>query len=165
MERKQKMTILIVSDTHRKHQYLEEQIKRMGQLDMLIHLGDVEGAADYIRGLVDCPVEIVAGNNDFYDPLPREREITIGKYKVLLTHGHYLGVNFTRKDIIRYARSLGAGIVMFGHTHKPVIEYDDDVIALNPGSIGYPRQENKRPSCIVMEIDKEGEAHFQIQYL
>lgn len=159
------MTILIVSDTHRKHQYLEEQIKRMDNIDMLIHLGDVEGAADYIRSLVECPVEIVAGNNDFYDDLPREREICIGKYKVLLVHGHYLGVNFTRKDIIRYARSLGDDIVMFGHTHKPVIEYDDDVIALNPGSIGYPRQDNRRPSCIVMELDSEGEAHFQIQYL
>ena len=159
------MTVLIVSDTHRRHQFLEKQIERMDRIDLMIHLGDVEGAADYIRGLVDCPVEIVAGNNDFYDDLPREQEITIGKYKVLLTHGHYLGVNFTRNDIIRYARSLGDDIVMFGHTHKPVIAYDDDVIALNPGSIGYPRQDNKRPSCIVMELDKEGEAHFQIQYL
>ncbi len=158
------MTILIVSDTHRMHEHLEKQIKKMKHIDLMIHLGDVEGATEYIRSLVDCPVEFVAGNNDFYDDLPREKEINIGKYKVLLTHGHYLGVNFTRNDIIRYARSLGCDIVMFGHTHKPIIDYAGDVIALNPGSIGYPRQENRRPSCIVMELDSEGEAHFQLQY-
>ncbi len=159
------MTVLIVSDTHRKHQFLEKQIKKMKRIDLLIHLGDVEGETEYIKGLVECPVEIVAGNNDFFDDLPREKEITVGKYKVLLTHGHFLSVNFTRKNIISYARSLGADIVMFGHTHKPVIEYDNDVIALNPGSIAFPRQENRRPSCIVMELDAAGEAHFQINYL
>ena len=159
------MKVLIVSDTHRKHQYLLEAIARVKNPDMFIHLGDVEGADEYIRGLVDCPALFVAGNNDFYTPLPREKEITIGRYKVLLTHGHYLGVNFGREDIKKYARSLGMDIVMFGHTHKPVIDCDDDIIAINPGSIGYPRQENKRPSYIVMETDSSGDAHFQIVYL
>ena len=38
------------------------------------------------------------------------------------------------------AISRGCSIVMYGHTHKPVIEYDPHVIALNPGSLSYPRQ-------------------------
>ena len=56
-------------------------------------------------------------------------------------------------------------IVMFGHTHRPLLEYGDAVIALNPGSLSYPRQEGKRPSYIIMDIDKKGEAHFEIEYL
>lgn len=32
---------------------------------------------------------MVAGNNDFFCDLPREDEFEIGKYRVLLTHGHY----------------------------------------------------------------------------
>lgn len=158
------MTVLIVSDTHSKHEYLLQAISRVKNADLMIHLGDVEGAQDYIRSLVQYPVEFVAGNNDFWSTLPREKELQIGKYKVLLTHGHYLGVNFSRNDIKRYARSLGDDIVMFGHTHRPVIDCDDDVIALNPGSISYPRQENRRPSCMVMTTDRQGEAHFQILY-
>ena len=56
-------------------------------------------------------------------------------------------------------------IVMFGHTHRPIIDYHKDVIALNPGSLSYPRQEGKRPSYIIMDLDKKGEATFEIEYL
>ena len=42
------MKILIVSDTHKSHGNLEKAIQDAGRIDMLIHLGDVEGAEDYI---------------------------------------------------------------------------------------------------------------------
>ena len=45
------------------------------------------------------------------------------------------------------------------------IDYHKDVIALNPGSLSYPRQEGKRPSYIIMDLDKKGEATFEIEYL
>ena len=47
----------------------------------------------------------------------------------------------------------------------PVIDYDDDIIALNPGSLSHPRQEGHQPSYILMEIDKTGQAHFSIHFL
>ena len=62
-------------------------------------------------------------------------------------------------------RDRGYDIVMFGHTHRPVIDYTRDVIALNPGSLSYPRQEGRRPSYIVMDLDKNGKANFEIKYL
>ena len=42
--------IMIVSDTHRRHGNLAEAIYNEGHLDMLIHLGDVEGEEDETRG-------------------------------------------------------------------------------------------------------------------
>ena len=36
---------------------------------------------------------------------------------------------------------------------------------INPGSPSYPRQENRRPSYIIMEIDEEGEAHFSLHFV
>lgn len=159
------MKILIVSDTHRKHENLIEVLSRVQPVDMLIHLGDAEGEEDYIRGLAGCPVEIVAGNNDFFSNLPREKELDLGKYHVLITHGHYYYVNAGIGDIEREASARNFDIVMFGHTHRPIIDYSRDVIALNPGSLSYPRQEGKRPSYIMMDINKAGEASFEIIYL
>lgn len=159
------MRILIVSDTHRRHDNLIEILDRVQPLDMLIHLGDAEGEEDYIELLTECPVEIIAGNNDFFSDLPREKSLQIGKYWVLLTHGHYYGVNMGIADIKTEAAARGYDIVMFGHTHRPVIDYGKDVIALNPGSISYPRQEGRKPSCIMMETDKNGNANFEIIYL
>ena len=47
------MRVLIVSDTHKKHEALEEIIRNVGHIDMMIHLGDSEGCEEYIAGLVD----------------------------------------------------------------------------------------------------------------
>ena len=159
------MKILIISDTHGKHEYLEAVLEQEKPLDMLIHLGDAEGCEDYIEVIAECPVEVVAGNNDFFSDLPGEREMYIGKYKVLLTHGHYYYVNAGTTRIKREAEDREIDIVMFGHTHRPVIEQEGDVVVLNPGSISYPRQEGRQPSYIIMDLDEEGEAHFSIEYL
>lgn len=142
-----------------------EVLMRVSSVDLLIHLGDAEGEEAYIQEVAGCPMEIVAGNNDFFSDLPREKEISLGKYKVLLTHGHYYNVNAGIADIEREASARRYDIVMFGHTHRPMIDYAKDVIAINPGSLSYPRQEGRKPSYIVMSIDSMGDAHFEINYL
>jgi len=159
------MKILIVSDTHRYHGYLESVLENEKPLDMLIHLGDAEGCEDYIEVMAECPMEVVAGNNDFYSDLPGERILQIGKYRVLLTHGHYYYVNGGLSHIKRAIDEKEVDIVMFGHTHKPIIEQYKNATILNPGSISYPRQEGRQPSYIVMNLDEDGKAYFTIEYL
>lgn len=159
------MRILVVSDTHRQNGNLCKVLTKTGHIDLLIHLGDAEGSEDYIREIADCPVEIVAGNNDFFSGLPRELEIGLGVYKVLLTHGHYYNVSFTLERLREEARERGVQIAMFGHTHRPVVDYSGPVTLVNPGSLSYPRQDGRRPSYILMEIDREGKAHYTINYL
>ena len=60
------MKILIICDTHRKHENLLKVLERECPVDLLIHLGDAEGDEDYIAEQAGCPVEVVAGNNDFF---------------------------------------------------------------------------------------------------
>lgn len=166
------MKILIVSDTHRKDENLKEVIKRSGRLDMLIHLGDSEGSEQMILTWLNegCDPQMVLGNNDFFSCLDREKEIMIGRYKTLLTHGHYYNVSVGAETLISEARSRDCDIVMYGHTHKPYYAVDKkagdkDLIVLNPGSLSYPRQEGRRPSYMLMELDQEGDAHFVLNYL
>ena len=148
------MKILIVSDTHGKHKNLKEILSREKEIDLMKHLGDVEG-----------PVDMVSGNNDFFCDLEREKELQIGKYKVLITHGHYYYVAMGVEDLRKEACGRGMDIVMFGHTHRPFLDNSKGVIVLNPGSVSYPRQEGHLPSYALMEIDQKGEAHFSIEYL
>lgn len=159
------MKILIVSDTHRRDANLVEVLKKEAPIDCLIHLGDVEGSEDYIREIAGCPTHIVSGNNDFFCDLPREEELTLGKYKVLLTHGHYYYVSLDMQEIKRQAEARGVDIVMFGHTHRPLVEKRGKVILVNPGSLAYPRQEGRKPSYILMEIGDHEEAKFTVHYL
>lgn len=159
------MKILIVSDTHGQENNLEKVLKKAGPIDMLIHLGDMEGGEDYIRSLTDVPVYMVAGNNDYYSDLPQEAVIEIGGYRTLITHGHYYYVSRGPERLMEIAMERGVDIVMYGHTHWPCLKQGPNLTVLNPGSLSLPRQEGRQPSYIVMEIDSRGEAHYNICYL
>ena len=99
-----KMRILVISDSHGRNDDVAGVIEQVGPIDMLIHCGDVERGDDYIRSLVDCPVHMVAGNNDYNLELPSQDIFNIGDYKVLVVHGHtfcvYRGVE--RLESYRY---------------------------------------------------------------
>lgn len=159
------MKILIVSDTHRRNENYFRVIEKLGKIDLVIHCGDAEGSEYAISEGAGCETLIVMGNNDFFSKLPREIETTIGKYKVWITHGHNYYVSMNSEIIKEEAIRRGMDIVFYGHSHRPVVEIEKEIIAVNPGSLSYPRQEGKRPSYVVMDIDNEGEAHFTICYL
>lgn len=159
------MKILIVSDTHSSTKNYLKAVDKEDDLDMVLHLGDVEDREHVIEDAVSCPVVIVAGNNDYYSNLPTEKRFRIGKYSVMMTHGHRYYINMGLGRLKKEAAAKGADIVMYGHTHKPMIDISPKIIAINPGSLTYPRQENRKPSYIIMEIDEQGEAHFEVRYV
>lgn len=159
------MKILIVSDTHRHNMNFFEVMEKVKPVDMVVHCGDVEGSENIIADAAGCIVHIVQGNNDFWSNIPKEDEFMIGDYKVWLTHGHNYYVYMNYETIKQEARDRGVDIVMCGHTHKPVVDITADLTLVNPGSLSYPRQAGKRPSYVIMDIDREGEAHYTINYL
>ena len=159
------MKVLIVSDTHGRDENLQRAVMMETPFDMLVHCGDVEGREIFIEALVECPCCIVSGNNDFFSDLPREEEIEIDGKKVLVTRGHYYGVSMDISGVAEEAASRDCQAVFFGHTHKPVIEKIDGVLAINPGSLSYPRQHGRRPSYAVLETDSDGKMNVEIRYL
>lgn len=159
------MRVLIVSDTHRHNDNYFRVLEKEGQMDMVIHCGDAEGSEYLLEEAAGCPFHIVMGNNDFFSNLPREIETEIGNNRVLITHGHYYCVSNGYELLKDEALSRDFDIVMYGHTHRPVIDKSDGIIVINPGSLTYPRQEGRRPSYIIMEINKKGEMDFVLKYL
>ena len=157
--------ILIVSDTHRKNENYMKVLQKLGKVDMVIHLGDIEGSEYTIQEAAGCPVEMVAGNNDFFSSLPSEKTLQIGRYCVMITHGHRYYIGMGREMLKKEAVARGVDIVMYGHTHRPVIDISKNIIAINPGSLSYPRQENRKPSYIIMQLDEHGDAHFELKYV
>ena len=159
------MKILIVSDTHKRNDNYLTVVEREKPLDMVIHCGDAEGSEYLIEEAAGCPVHIVLGNNDFFSELDREKEFMLGAYKIWLTHGHNYYVSMGNETIKEEARSRGMDVVIYGHTHRPVVDIEENIIAINPGSLTYPRQDGKRPSYILMELNEEGKAEFAIKYV
>lgn len=161
------MKVLIVSDTHGRDYNLNNIIDREKPLDMLIHLGDGEGCEYNIAKWINagCDVNMVLGNNDFFSNLDREKEIKIGRYKALLTHGHLYGVSLGVEGLLREAKARDLDIVMYGHTHKPYCEIKEGVRILNPGSLSYPRQSTGKGTYMIMYVDSEGELKIDLKEL
>jgi len=159
------MKVLVVSDTHKRDANFYDVLEKVGPVDAIIHCGDAEGSEYEYEQLVSCPMHMVAGNNDFFTGLSKEIELMIGKYKVWITHGHQYYVSMGSETIKEEAIDRGVDIVFYGHTHRPVIDISKEVIAINPGSLSYPRQEGRQASYVLMEIDRDGEVHFTLRYV
>lgn len=133
------MNILIFSDTHHNTVDPIEIIRCEEKVDAVIHAGDCEADAQAIfSAYPNIPMYSVAGNCDFMSSLPAERTIILGGKKIFITHGHTYNVKSGLSQILKKAENYD--LVVFGHTHKSVIEYIGNSIVVNPGSIkGYPR--------------------------
>lgn len=157
------MRVLLVSDTHGRDGYLEEALQ-IEQPDFLCHMGDLEGSEDRIRMMAECPVAMVAGNNDFWTDLNEETVFELQGFRIFMTHGHYYYVSMGTEEVKRAARRNGADIVLFGHIHRPVLEMEEGLVTANPGSLSYPRQEDRRPSYMIMELERGKEPKIETKF-
>ena len=146
------MKVLVVSDSHGRHDLLRKAIGQEAPIDMLIHAGDVEGNLEKILGPKrEYKIYAVAGNMD---------------HKVFLTHGHHYGVSWTVANLRDAAEDCGAEVAIFGHTHRPFLEEQNDILLLNPGSVAKPRQVGYKKTYAVITIDdKSGDMKVRFKSL
>ena len=146
------MKILVFSDSHGN---VENMVKAVEQeqpatLDMILHLGDGWRDAEALHQLYPgIPLEQVPGNCDLGRFEPYERILILGDRRVMICHGHTLGVKSSLLRASCAARENGAQALFFGHTHTPLIDYHDGLWLVNPGSIG----DRMRPSYCVLTVD------------
>ena len=159
--------ILVVSDNHGKLDNVYTLLEENPDIAYFIHLGDSEGNEEMIRKHLPkgCEGHFVQGNNDFFACLPKEAELKLGKEKLFLTHGHLYGVGFDLNRLADEARDKKCSMALFGHTHRPFSRVVNGVLCLNPGSISFPRQDNRIPSYAMLFLDKKGNLRTELRYM
>lgn len=153
----------IISDSHRARPYIDKAVKMMGNVDMILHLGDNIQDAYYIESLVNVPVYKVLGNCDVGEKGLSDIVLNVDDHKILMTHGHKYNIKYSLMNIYYKALEVEANIVMFGHTHVPVSFYENGILFFNPGSTYSPRGDLGK-SFGVLELDGEciNIKHFEI---
>lgn len=151
--------IAVISDTH---SYLDPRIaKIVAECDYAVHAGDICGV-EVIEAMRPKSGQIIAvtGNNDPYchfsdKVLPETLRFSIAGETIAVEHGHKHGVSQPSHESLRKAHPT-AKIVVYGHTHKQVIDKDAMPWVINPGAAGKTRTHGG-PSCLVIECynDKE----------
>lgn len=157
------MKIAVISDTHGSLHYFDKAMTIIGDYDYLIHCGDVlPSGSSIIEGGYDMQalakrinalhnVYFALGNGDFisenYMPdahFEKELVLQLGDYKFFVTHSHL----YSRMSMIMKAMEQGAHILCYGHTHVKELDYYDNLLILNPGSVSLPRDGS--PSCAII---------------
>lgn len=91
---------------------------------------------------------------NFMRELPFDLRFAVGTCDVHLVHGSPRRVNeylFEDKPLSLYerlARAEEAGALVFGHTHKPWVDVRGDVMFINSGSVGKPKDGDPRACWI-----------------
>lgn len=143
------MKIGILSDTHFGHpekmQVAPWIAEAFAGVDLIVHAGDVEHPNFFNLLREIAPVYAVRGNCDvhhsFDTPITRSIDIGCG----LLTVAH-------RVHHARAAVSSNTRVMVYGHTHLPVIKQENDLLIINPGSPTLPRG-GMPPSVAVLTVN------------
>ena len=157
------MLIAVVSDTHRMRKYINLAKKVVKQADILIHLGDNIEDVEILEQGFGGEVYAVAGNCDYSSKYPKEGIIEVSGKKIFFTHGDLYGVKSSMNNIYYRGRELSVDVVLFGHTHQQIIEKEQGVILMNPGSISLPRFKGRYVGFI--DIDDNGNIYPYLKEL
>ncbi|MET0727455.1 MAG: metallophosphoesterase family protein [Acidimicrobiales bacterium] len=148
------ITALVVSDTHLRPETIDRMPSEVwslaGEADVVLHAGDVVHPS-VLAALADrASVHAVLGNNDdaLVGVLPETLEVDLGGVRIAMIHDS--GVRAGRPARMR-RRFADADVVVFGHSHEPVIEQlPDGLLLVNPGS---PTQRRRQPVHTVVWLE------------
>lgn len=145
------MRLGVISDTH--GLLRPEVFHAFSQVDQILHAGDL-GSLDILAELETiAPVTAVYGNTDEADVrrrLPQVATVELEGFDIVVTHGDQLG-SPTPEGL--NAAFPEAQILVYGHTHRPLLTVVDLVVTvMNPGSAG-PRRFRLAPSVGILELE------------
>ena len=162
------VSVAILSDTH--GHVCPNVMAVVAGCDVAVHAGDI-GTSRVLEQLQTAvaAVHAVRGNNDVpglwanhelgaLKTLPRIAEIQLPGGSLAVEHGHAHGHASPDLDKLRAAHP-GVRAIVYGHTHKLLIDKDEQPWVLNPGAAGRIRNRGG-PSCLVLHA---GETSWRVE--
>lgn len=150
------MIIGLISDTHG---LVRPSVHTVLQgVEFILHAGDVGGDEVLAELSLIAPVHAVTGNcDDPADPsLKRAIDMAVDGVSIHVSHGHELGV----PRAAALLKTYDADVIVYGHTHRQLIERHGERFVVNPGAAG-PRRFNLLPSVARLTISA-GRAEVQL---
>lgn len=160
------MKVGILSDTHG---HIDDRIVAViNDCDFAIHAGDICGAHILESLTPRIDVIAVAGNNDHpaiwnedeaevVSALPKSTQLSLPGGTIIIEHGHRLGSS-PDHDQFRWDHAE-AKLIVYGHTHKRIVDQTAEPWVVNPGAAGNVRNHGG-PSCLVLHAS---EANWKIE--
>ena len=145
------MRLGVISDTH--GLLRPEVFQAFREVDHILHAGDVGPGSLLAELQALAPVTAVYGNTDGWEIrglLPQVARLELDGFNIVVTHGDQLGVPTPERLHTEFPE---AEILVFGHTHRPLLTLVDVVVTvMNPGGAG-PRRFDLPASVGILELE------------
>ena len=126
--------ITAFSDSHGARYNVSRLVGDCEVSDKVVFLGD--GLGDLIELFeFDDKIIKVAGNCDFTLSVSKKVVFEVEGVRFLAVHGDLFGVKSGLDRLVQFAKQNECRVVLFGHTHKPVVKEVDGVTLINPGTL------------------------------
>jgi uncharacterized protein len=120
-------------------------------VEVILHAGDV-GGEDILTELeAIAPVRAVLGNTDGFPligRIPEIQQLDVENTRIVVTHGHRLGS--PTPQLLRQ-KHPDSDIIVYGHTHKALVDRTGGALVINPGAAG-PARFRLKPSIALLDI-------------
>jgi len=169
------MRIGLLADTHIPDAAQElppEVIEAFRDVDLILHAGDVftTSVLDTLESI--APVLAACGDDDFGATLDDHRVkpehvLELQGLRLLLIHDRpqsYISPPQRRRHSKEHNTNDTYNIVVFGHDHRPIVEYHGDVLLVNPGSPTFLNYRCGLGTVAILDIDS-GKAQVHIRHL
>lgn len=131
------MLLGVIADTHipaAAPRIPDDVLAAFEGVDLILHAGDLVSPAVIEELASVAPVEAVAGNMDSPEVrrlLPAEKIVRAGGHRIGLVHGAG-----PVASIVERVRGTfdGVSVIVFGHSHTPLVRELEGVLLMNPGS-------------------------------
>ncbi|UOR10761.1 metallophosphoesterase family protein [Halobacillus amylolyticus] len=133
------MRIIVVSDTHmpkKAKQLPTRLIEELYSANLIVHLGDWQTVEIYKQLSEFAQVIGVYGNvdeDDIKEIAPRRIVTEWGGFKVGIVHGHG-EKKTTEKRVMEEFEGEELDLILFGHSHLPILKFVKKTMLFNPGS-------------------------------
>lgn len=144
------MVLGLIADTH--GLLRPEVVEAFRDVSLILHAGDVGGAA-VIAGLsAIAPVHAVYGNVDPLHPLlAASLDLDLEGVRIHVSHGHEVG----SPTPDRLAQRYQADVIVYGHTHRALLQAVGSSLVVNPGAAG-PARFHLKPSVALLTLPDRG---------
>jgi uncharacterized protein len=145
------MRLGVIADTH--GLLRPEVFDAFAKVDHILHAGDI-GPPPLLSELEAlAPVTAVYGNTDSMElrrRLPQVANVRLDGFDIVVTHGDQFGSPTPERLNAAFPE---AQIIVYGHTHRPLLTLVDVVVTvMNPGGAGQ-RRFSLPPSVGILELE------------
>lgn len=133
------MKIVVIADTHLPKKGMQLPLRLIQELetaDLILHAGDWSTMDVYDKLVEFAPIKGVYGNIDDHvikENFPSRQLFEVNGYKIGVTHGHG-DKKTTEKRALEAFVDDEIDVIIFGHSHIPMLRYAKKTLMLNPGS-------------------------------